>query len=110
MGLQLVGGPGAGKTQACLQLSVSAALPYTAPPPAAAAASSTSSSGSSSLAGSSGSEPAAGGVLYIDTEGTFSAGRLVEIARARYPGTTHIRRLSVCLSALHLCLPHPLCV
>lgn len=57
---EFVGGPGMGKTQACLSLSVMATLPEDW--------------------GGLG-----GGVVYIDTESTFSPSRLVEIARCRFP-------------------------
>jgi RAD51-like protein 1 len=57
---ELVGQAGAGKTQLCKQLTVSAQLPV--------------------LHGGMG-----GSVVYIDTEKKFSASRLVEIATARWP-------------------------
>lgn len=57
---EIVGGPGMGKTQACLSLAVMAALPEAW-------------------------DGLGGGVVYIDTESTFSPSRLVEIARSRFP-------------------------
>ena len=57
---ELVGPAGAGKTQLCKQLTVAATLPV--------------------LHGGLG-----GSTIYIDTEAKFSAARLVEIARARWP-------------------------
>ena len=57
---ELVGQAGAGKTQLCKQLAVSAQLPV--------------------LHGGMG-----GSVVYFDTEKKFSSARLVEIATARWP-------------------------
>ncbi|XP_065883487.1 DNA repair protein RAD51 homolog 2-like isoform X2 [Dysidea avara] len=55
---ELVGPPGIGKTQLCLQLSVTATLLPNWEP--------------------------CGEIIYIDTEGTFTAQRLVEIAKTRF--------------------------
>ncbi|CAG8502188.1 4763_t:CDS:2 [Ambispora leptoticha] len=57
---EIVGPPRCGKTQFCLTLSVQATLPI-------------------EMAGLD------GGVCFIDTEGSLSADRLVEIAETRYP-------------------------
>ncbi|XP_072031668.1 DNA repair protein RAD51 homolog 2-like [Amphiura filiformis] len=58
---EIAGPPGCGKTQFCIMLSVLATLPR-------------------ELGGLN------GGVVYIDTESAFSAERLVEVARHRFPG------------------------
>ncbi|KAG9296940.1 hypothetical protein G9A89_006895 [Geosiphon pyriformis] len=57
---EIVGAPRCGKTQFCLTLSVQATLPV-------------------EMGG------LAGGVCFIDTEGSLSANRLVEIAESRFP-------------------------
>ncbi|XP_077995121.1 DNA repair protein RAD51 homolog 2-like [Glandiceps talaboti] len=57
---EIAGPPGCGKTQTSILLSVLATLP-------------------SRLGGLN------GGVIYIDTEGAFSAERLVEVAQCRFP-------------------------
>eukprot|EP00457_Paulinella_chromatophora_P009837 gb/GEZN01009915.1/.p1 GENE.gb/GEZN01009915.1/~~gb/GEZN01009915.1/.p1 ORF type:complete len:334 (-),score=29.01 gb/GEZN01009915.1/:213-1214(-) len=70
---ELVGSAGMGKTQACLTLAASAALPHP-------------------------QTDKQGGVIYIDTEQSFSPTRLLEIAASRYPAQfgTHeaLERLS----------------
>lgn len=57
---EIVGPSGAGKTQFCLMMTVTATLPE-------------------DLGGRGGK------VIYIDTEGAFNAGRLQEIASSRFP-------------------------
>ncbi|KAK9763823.1 DNA repair protein RAD51 [Basidiobolus ranarum] len=57
---EIVGPPGSGKTQFCLSLAVYTTLPV-------------------DLGGLQ------GGVIYLDTEGAFSADRLVEIATTKFP-------------------------
>lgn len=69
---ELVGAAGMGKTQACLSLVVSALA-----------------SGYSSLLSSTDTEIQLPGVLYIDTERSFSPSRLLEIAQHRYPTVFH---------------------
>ncbi|XP_054759129.2 DNA repair protein RAD51 homolog 2-like [Lytechinus pictus] len=86
---EIAGPPGCGKTQLCMMLSVLATLPV-------------------SMGGLNGS------VMYIDTESAFSAERLVEIARCRFPEyfsseetlmnlvqKVHISMESTCFDLLH---------
>ena len=79
--LKLVGPAGVGKTQSCLMLSVMATL--------------TKEQGGLN-----------GGVIYIDTEATFSPSRLATIAESRYPGqavTTIPFALNACNTELCSC-------
>ncbi|XP_054547183.1 DNA repair protein RAD51 homolog 2 isoform X4 [Talpa occidentalis] len=75
---EITGPPGCGKTQFCIMMSILATLP-------------------TNMGGLE------GGVVYIDTESAFSAGRLVEIAESRFPSYfNNEEKLLLTSSKVHL--------
>lgn len=83
---EVVGKAGMGKTQCCLSLVALVVLLYQSPSPVALSSSVSSSPGAAivpSLAGQQHND--SGSIIFIDTEATFSATRLAQLARARFP-------------------------